>query len=97
MSLELLLVIAVMTYGSRALALVFMPNPTPRVRAVLDRIPAPLFASIAALSLMEDGAVAPAETLFAAAGALLLTPTGSLLWVLAGGLAGYGAGTLLFS
>lgn len=97
MSLELLLVIALMTYGSRALALVLMPKPIPRVRAVLDRIPAPLFASIAALSLIEDGAVAPAETLIAAAGALLLTPTRSLLWVLAGGLAGYGAGILLFS
>ena len=97
MSLGLLLVIAVMTYGSRALALVLMPNPTARVRAVLDRIPAPLFASIAALSLIDDGAVAPAETWLAAAGALLLTPTRSLLWVLAGGLAGYGVGTLVFS
>jgi uncharacterized membrane protein len=97
MSLALLLAIAVMTYSSRALALVLMPNPTARVRAVLDRIPAPLFASIAALSLIDDGAVASAETWFAAAGALLLTPTRSLLWVLAGGLAGYGAGTLVFT
>jgi branched-subunit amino acid transport protein len=97
MSWEVMIVIAVMTYGSRALALVLLPNPSARVRAVLDRIPAPLFASIAALSLIEDGALAPAETLFAAAGALLLTPTRSMLWVLAGGLAGYGAGSLLFS
>jgi branched-subunit amino acid transport protein len=97
MSWEVLIVIAVMTYGSRALALVLLPNPSGRVRAVLDRIPAPLFASIAALSLIEDGAPAPAETMFAAAGALLLTPTRSLLWVLAGGLAGYGVGNLLFS
>ena len=97
MSLGLLLAIAVMTYGSRALALVFMPNPTAPVRAVLDRIPAPLFASIAALSLIDNGAVAPAETWFAAAGALLLAPTRSLLWVLAGGLAGYGVGTVVFS
>jgi hypothetical protein len=91
-NLGLLAAIAVMTYASRALALVLMPHPPERVRAVLDRIPAPLFASLAALSLIDDGAVAPTVTLCAAAGALVITPTRSLLWVLAGGLAGYAIG-----
>jgi hypothetical protein len=68
-----------------------MPDPPPRARAVLARLPAPLFASLAAISLVEDGAPAAPVTLCAAAGALLLSPTRSLLWVLLGGLAGYAA------
>lgn len=96
MSLALLAALALMTYGSRALALVLMPDPPQRMRVVLDRIPAPLFASLAALSLVDGGSVAPAPTLMAAAGALVLTHTRSLLWVLAGGLAGYALGVLAF-
>lgn len=97
MSLGLILAIAALTYGSRALALVLMPDPNPRMGAVLDRIPAPLFASLAAISLVEDGGFAAAETISAAVGALFLTPTRSLLWVLLGGLVGYAAGALLFA
>jgi hypothetical protein len=87
--------IAFMTYASRAVAVVLMPRPTARVRAVLDRIPAPLFASLAALSLFDGGAPARTTTLFAAAGALLASPTRSLLAVLGAGLAGYAIGVLL--
>ena len=97
MSVVLIALLAVLTYASRALALVLMPHPPERIRVVLDRIPAPLFASLAALSLLEDGAIAGATTLTAAAGALLATPTRSLLWVLTGGLGGYVAGVLLIS
>ncbi|MBA2425678.1 MAG: AzlD domain-containing protein [Actinobacteria bacterium] len=96
MSLGLIALIALMTYASRALALVAMPHPPERLRVVLDRIPAPLFASLAALSLVEGGGPAQAATLCAAAGALALTPTRSLLYVLAGGLAGYVVGDFLF-
>jgi branched-subunit amino acid transport protein len=88
-SLGLIVIIAVMTYGSRALALVFMPDPPARVRAVLDRLPAPLFASLAAISLVKDGGPAAPETLCAGVGALVLAPTRSLLWVLLGGLVGF--------
>ena len=97
MSAGLIALLAVLTYASRALALVLMPHPPERIRVVLDRIPAPLFASLAALSLLEDGAIAGATTLAAAAGALLATPTRSLLWVLTGGLGGYVAGVLLIA
>ena len=97
MSAVLIALLAVLTYASRALALVLMPHPPERIRVVLDRIPAPLFASLAALSLLEDGAIAGATTLAAAAGALLATPTRSLLWVLTGGLGGYVAGVLLIA
>jgi branched-subunit amino acid transport protein len=97
MSAGLIALLAVLTYASRALALVLMPHPPERIRVVLDRIPAPLFASLAALSLLEDGAIAGATTLAAAAGALLATPTRSLLWVLTGGLGGYVAGVILIA
>jgi branched-subunit amino acid transport protein len=96
MSLALIGALAVLTYGSRALALVFMPHPPERARIVLDRIPAPLFAALAVTSLIEDGKLAGAETLCAVAGALIVTPTRSLLWVLVGGVAGYALGALLF-
>jgi branched-subunit amino acid transport protein len=96
MSLGLIFTIALITYGSRALALVFMPDPSPRVRAVLERLPAPLFASLAAISLVRDGGPAAPETFGAAAGALVLSPTRSLLWVLVGGLAGYALAAHVF-
>jgi branched-subunit amino acid transport protein len=96
-SVGLILVIAALTYASRALALVFMPHPPPRIQAVLDRIPGPLFASLAALSLIEEGKLVGPEPLAAAVGALLVAPTRSLLWVLLGGLAGYALGGALFT
>jgi branched-subunit amino acid transport protein len=89
--------IATLTYASRALALVLMPDPPERVRVVLDRIPAPLFASLAAVSLFDGRDLAPGPTLFAAAGALAVTPTRSMLWVLVGGLLGYATGVLALS
>jgi hypothetical protein len=93
----LIAALALMTYASRALALVLVPHPSERVRRVLDRIPAPLFASLAALSLIDDGGAPAATALCAAAGALLLASTRSLLWVLAGGLAGYTIGAVVLT
>lgn len=95
MSLWVIGAIALLTYGSRALALVAMPDPPPAIRRILDRIPAPLFAALAAVSLIDAGELVDARTLVATAGALLLTPSRSLLWVLLGGLGGYALATLL--
>ena len=95
MSVWLVGAIALLTYGSRALALVVMPDPSPRVKQILDRVPAPLFAALAAMSLFEGGKVADERTLAAAVGALLLTPTRSMFWVLTGGLGGFGLADLL--
>ena len=95
MSVWLVGAIALLTYSSRALALVVMPDPSPRLKQILDRVPAPLFAALAAMSLFEDGRVADERTLAAAAGALLLTPTRSMFWLLIGGLAGFGIADLL--
>ena len=95
MSIALVLLIAGLTYTSRALALVLMPDPPPRLRAVLDRLPAPLFAALAATSLFDGSRLAPASSLCAAAGALVTAPTRSMAWILAGGLVGYALGALL--
>ncbi len=95
MSLWLIGVLAILTYGSRAVALVVMPNPTRRVRAVLDRVPAPLFGALAAISMFDEGQLASTDTVFAAVGALIATPTRSLLWVLVGGMAGYALGAFV--
>lgn len=97
MSAGLITTIALLTYGSRALALVLMPHPSSRVKAVLDRIPAPLFGSLAAISLIESGELAAPEALCAALGALAATPKRSLLGVLFAGMAGYGLGALVFA
>ena len=96
MSVPVILVIALLTYASRALALVFMPDPPESLKTILDRIPAPLFACLAVTSLIDEGALAPPETLSAAALALIASPSRSLLWVLVAGVAGYGLGVLVF-
>lgn len=98
MSLSLILAIALTTYLSRAAALLLLPNPSSRTQAFLNRIPAPLFAGLAALSVLGgDGQLASAPVLAAIAGATALAPTRSLPKVLAGGLVGWASGTFLLS
>jgi branched-subunit amino acid transport protein len=90
MTLWLVLALAALTYLSRAAALVLLPRPTHRFEAILQRVPAPLFAGFAAISLVTDtGEVAPAETLAAVVAALAAARTRSLLVILGGGLTGY--------
>jgi branched-subunit amino acid transport protein len=97
MSWELLLVIAAITYASRAGALVLLPAPSARVRAVIDRIPPALFAGLAAHSLVEPGVgLADPATLAAAAGALVVAPLRSLPICLVAGVAAYVGWTLVF-
>lgn len=96
MSPLVLVVIALITYLSRAAAVVLLPRPSPRFETILSRIPAPIFASLATATLLGDGgAPVGGPTLAAAAGALLLSPARSLLLCLIGGAAGYAAGVLL--
>jgi branched-subunit amino acid transport protein len=97
MSILLLLALAALTYASRAVAMVFLPRPGEPVRRVLDRVPAPLFAALAAVSLIDpQGGLVPGPTLAAAAGGVLLAPTRSLLAVLGGGLLGYLLGSVIW-
>ena len=92
----LLVAIAAITYGSRAAALVFLPRPTGRIEDMLGRMPAPIFASLATLSLINaDRTFAAGPVLLAALGALILTPRRSLAVCLIGGVLGYLVGRLL--
>lgn len=96
MSPVLLVTIALITYASRAAALAFLPRPTGRFEAVLERMPAPIFASLATLTLItSERSLAEGPILAAAAGALLLSPKRSLAVCLIGGIAGYALGALL--
>jgi hypothetical protein len=88
-----LVAIAAITYASRAAALAFLPRPRGRFEAVLARMPAPIFASLATLSLVTgDRSLAELPVLCAAAGALAGAPKRSLAVCLIGGLAGYALG-----
>ena len=94
MSPELILVIAAITYGSRALALAFLPPLPPRLARLFDRMPAPLFAGLAAQALVGPGGqVAAPDVLAAAAGAIVVSPlrsvpaclvAGLVAWIVAG-------------
>jgi hypothetical protein len=92
----LLAAIALITYASRALALVVLPRPGTRLEAVLARMPAPIFASLAMSTLIgDDRALAATPILWAAAGALLAAPLRSLALCLIGGAAGYALAALV--
>ena len=95
MSVLTLVAIALMTYGSRAVSLVLLPRPSARVEAVLARIPAPIFASLAMATLLtDDRTITTGPILWAAIGALLTSPLRSLLVCLIGGAIGYGLGRI---
>ena len=90
MSTELLLALALITYGSRAAALTFLPPLPPPAAAVLDRMPPALFAGLAAQWLIgPSGAIAHTTVLGAAAAALLVSPLRSLPACLAAGVVGF--------
>lgn len=90
MNLGLLLVIGLITYLSRALTLLILPAPPESLQRILRRVPAPLFAGLAALSLVgANGSFGGWPTLFAVVGALATLRFRSLLVTLFGGLVGY--------
>lgn len=98
MNLVLILLIGLATYLSRVLTLALLPAPPERIQRILNRVPAPLFAGLAALSLIgPQGDPAPLPILFSVAGALVTVRFRSLLVTLAGGLAGYGMAVWLAS
>ncbi len=88
MSWALLGVVTAVTVGSRLLPMALLPAPRGRAAVVLDRLPAPLFAGLAALALAGDGPPSlPAVA--AVAGALLGAWRRSLGLTLAGGVAAH--------
>ena len=97
MSLGLLVVIALITYGSRIAGVALLPRPRGRAEHVLARMPAPIFASLAVLSLINtDRSLAAPAVWTAALGALITTPRRSLALALIGGLVGYLVGRAVF-
>lgn len=92
----LIAAMALITYGSRAVALLVLPQASPRVEAVLARMPPPIFASLATLTLIDEGGrIANAPVVGAALGALVMTPRRSLALCLLGGFLGYIVGEVL--
>jgi branched-subunit amino acid transport protein len=97
LSLMVLVVVAFITYVSRVATLVFLSRPGGRVEVVLGRMPAPIFASLAILTLVTgDRSLANPPILCAALGAALMSPARSLPLCLIGGIGGYTLATLLF-
>jgi branched-subunit amino acid transport protein len=86
----LVLLAALVTVGSRIAALALLPPPSGPLAGLVARLPAPLFAALAALSLTQASAGSRDPALLAALGcAALAARWRSLLLVLAAGLAGY--------
>ena len=84
-----------LTYLSRLAAMVFLPPPRGWLADLVERLPAPLFAALAAVSLLGGGSgMPPPAILAAAAGALLVAPRRSLLVTLVTGLIAFVAVTL---
>ncbi len=97
MSLLLLVAVAGITLGTRVTALAVLPPMRGPLAVVVERLPAPLFAALAALSLMgsQEGGADPAM-LVAGACALASTRWRSLLVTLVAGLGGFAMAQLLW-
>jgi hypothetical protein len=91
----LLLMLTAATVGSRVLPMVLLPAPRGQAARVLDALPAPLFASLAALALFEDGTAPSGPVVLAAAAALLGATRRSLGLTLVCGIAGFLLGQAL--
>ena len=88
--LALVLTVAVITYLSRAAAVVLLPPARGRMLGFVSGIPAPLFAGLAVFALVGEGvAVSDPPTIGAVIAALAVTPKKSLGLTLAAGIAGY--------
>ncbi|HEX6336898.1 MAG TPA: AzlD domain-containing protein [Jiangellaceae bacterium] len=98
MSIPLLIAVAAITIGSRVAALAVLPQPRGPIAGLARRLPAPLFAALAALSLTgnEDSASPPA--MLAAVGCALAVALRwrSLLLILGAGLAGFLVASLIW-
>lgn len=93
----LVLVVAAMTYLSRAAAVVLLPPAEGPLLVFVRRVPGPLFASLAVFALVGDDVRVPdPATIAAVVGALLASPKRSLGLTLAAGIAGFLIVELLF-
>lgn len=90
-----MLALAVLTYGSRVLALALLPPMPVRIALILERMPAPLFAGLAMQALLTPQGPAPLPVFVAAAGALAVSPLRSLPVCLVAGLVTYALAALI--
>lgn len=95
MTWPLLAALTVVTIASRVLPMALLPTPRGRVAAVLDALPAPLFASLAAVALIGGEEAPSAPVLLAAAAALLGATRRSLALTLLCGIVGFLIGQAL--
>jgi len=79
--------VAVVTVGSRAVSVALLPPPRGTLAAVVDRLPAPLFAVLAVVTLLGADHGAAGGAWLAAAAALATVRRRSLLLTVAVGLA----------
>ena len=98
MSVPLLIAVAAITIGSRVAALAVLPPPRGPIAALVRRLPAPLFAALAALSLTGNDAGTAAAPMLAAVSCALVAALRwrSLLVILAAGLGGFLAASLIW-
>lgn len=88
MNIWLLLVAAgAITYASRVATTAVLPAPEGRLGVIIERLPAPLFAALAAVALTDSAAgIDDWPVLAAVAGALAAVRTRSMFLILAAGL-----------
>lgn len=97
MSVLLLLAVVVITVGSRVAALAFLPPPQGAAAELVQRLPTPLFAALAALSMVGSKGSTPEPAMIAATCcALIATRWSSLLITLIAGLGGFAVASLIW-
>ena len=97
MSVWLLIAVVVITVGSRIAALALLPPPQGAAADLVQRLPTPLFAALAALSLIGSDGGAPEPAMIAAlCCALVSTRWSSLLITLVAGLGGFAVANLIW-
>lgn len=93
---SLVVAVAAVTVASRVAALAVLPPPRGRAAVLVGRLPAPLFAALAAVSISgTDGGLRDPRLLAAVGCALVSTRWSSLLVTLGAGLGGFVAVGLL--
>jgi hypothetical protein len=86
----LIVAVAAVTVGSRVASTALLPPPRGAVAAAIARLPAPLFAALAALSLRDaDAGTADPRLMLAVGCALVSTRWRSLFATVVAGLGGY--------
>lgn len=95
MTWTLLLAVTLVTAASRVLPMALLPTPRGRAAEALNALPAPLFASLAALALVGDRTSPTLPVLLGAVGALLGATRRSLVLTLACGITGFLLGQAL--